>query len=817
MSKKALWGGSISVLALVAAQASFAEEIVINEDVTAGISAPSAPLGDGEVLDITVNGSITVVEDESVGIDIDVITDNQTTVTNNGSISVGGDAADKAFGVNLKSAGETSFTNAGTISAEARLSAEGFRVDTRNNPFEDLSYADTADSSITAIATGGDGFEPYPGGTNRVQAVGVRADNFYADAVNGDITAIAHTDVADIDSNVFGIFATDEVAIDQLNGNIVAEASNTNGGSVFAAGIETWDEDIIISEIAEDASIVVKASGGSAADGDTASAYGIYTHGADDDAGNVDVTNLGMISAVAEGEQSSAFGIGVRDGALDLVSSGVISAVADDKTQAWAILQSASDKVSNVELLGGSQTFGQVRLDGEGSDLGIAEGALVQAEGDGVNEVVAVSVNGNVVNAGTIVGTNGAIALDLRDKASATNTGIIRSDDGVALRMASGSTLTLGGNGALIGEIETVAGASVVIDDLNPALSGSYDFGDADVSFADGSVDGPGSNVVGGNGGVARGTVVLSAGSLYSMDNASVNVSMSQAERTSRILASLGQLNGATGVWASGFGGTSSYTASGQVSDVDGNTAGLAAGYRAVADNGFEWGVKAGYVHATGKAKVADITANEQDGNGGFIGADAAMNLGKTRLGFGLVAAQQSMDQSRFVSSGSSLMEAKSNENSTIIAPYASLALIDIAQFGGWSVSPSASLGYSEQKLKGYTETGAGDNNATVNSATFKMISAKAELAFGKSFGQDLISARVGYLGVQSTGGTSRDLTLAGVDTSIDGGKYKENSGYLSLGVVRPVSDVSRLEANVDALFGGVKGVGASLVFSTKF
>ncbi|SMB28082.1 exported protein of unknown function [Sterolibacterium denitrificans] len=415
----------------------YAAGVIVGEDLygtltnTGTISATATATASGEDAEAYASGVI-------VGEDL------YGTLTNSGTISAtatstasGEDAEAYASGVIVGEDLYSTLTNSGTISATATSTASG--EDAEAYAFgvivgEDL-YGTLANSgTITATATA-DGEDAY------AEAYGVRIGYMGEDAALTNSSTITATATATGDDEAYA--AAYGVRIGYMGEDALLTNSGTIGATATASGedAEAYAAGVVVGEdmygtLTNSSNISATAT----ADGENAyaEAYGVRIGYMGEDAA---LTNSGTISATAtaSGEDAEAYAYGVYAGELNgtLTNSGTITGTADNPANGYSLyVDGGSGTINN---LAGGVLKGNLYV---GEDVTVNNAGLVSipAGAHGYINSDYTQQKGGVLEIGVVSasGEDGYGTLDVRGTAD------LSESDTIAVRVKPINTLDKG-------------------------------------------------------------------------------------------------------------------------------------------------------------------------------------------------------------------------------------------------------------------------------------------------------------------------------------------------------------------------------------
>ena len=281
-------------------------------------------------------------------------------------------------------------------------------------------------------------------------------------------------------------------------------------------------------------------------------------------------------------------------------------------------------------------------------------------------------------------------------------------------------------------------------------------------------------------------------------------------------------------LWVRGFGMASSYEGTDATLDRSYNYSGVAIGYDFKRSKDLSLGVLGGYGQTSLWANAESTKSFNTSSDDGFLGLYGQKRWKKVAIDFALYGGLQSFQQQRYVNDNLAYLgnsSANASYQGWWIAPEAGITY-NAGEVNGWSFLPTARLRYAQQWMGGYTETGGGSANATVNGRS---------VAIGQSFigigtrktmktrmGKDtkmVIDGQVGYVYRGVVGDDTVNVTMIGQSQLLSTESSSRNAVAVSAGVTLDLSSAVALKIRGDfAAGGGMQyGSGGWAGLSVKF
>jgi len=654
-------------------------------------------------------------------------------------------------------------------------------------------------------------------------------------------------------TNTLGISGTGS------SNTITNSGSITTLGDYYADGIYTTGD-----------STIITTSGSISTSGQDS--YGIYGPGGSFNT----ITNSGSISTTGQG----GVGIGFVGGSNNTITnSGSVRVAGNDAsgifgtgtgntvnnygtiTTSGSVVTTGSD-VSGIYITGDSATinnYGTIETTGNGlSPGGNASGInVVGSSGIIVNSgtinaygsvnargIRALGSNNTITNSGTITTRNSTGIVVQGVSNSVINTGAVRAlgngDTGISL---SGASNTLENTGSII----SYSGSSVIFVGSGNTL----DLGNG--SFIAGNINlGTGTQInitTGANFSKLinyTGTLsgISASGSVPAFINTSTNQvaiydptlfaasSDALGDMTSTISSlTPGRFNGSDKdhpLWVRGFGMAASYEGTDATLDRSYNYSGVAIGYDFKRSKDLSLGVLGGYGQTSLWANAESTQSFNTNSDDGFLGLYGQKRWKNVAVDFALYGGLQSFQQQRYVNDNLAYLgnsSANASYQGWWIAPEAGITY-NAGEVNGWSFLPTARLRYAQQWMGGYTETGGGSANATVNGRNVAIGQSFVGIGTRKTMktlmGKDtkmVLDGQVGYIYRGVVGDDSVNVTMIGQSQSLATESSSRNAVAVSAGVTLDLSSAVALKIRGDfAAGGGMQyGSGGWAGLSVKF
>ena len=515
--------------------------------------------------------------------------------------------------------------------------------------------------------------------------------------------------------------------------------------------------------------------------------------------GSATINNAGLIETYGNGASSgggdcanNASGICAEGGGNTITNSGTINTY-------------RSDNARGIYATGGNNTI---------RNTGTVTSRLSQAIG--------VTGGSNIViNSGIVLATgDGDAAIRLTGGSNTlTNQGSVISQAGNSIEfVGSGNTLNLGNSSFLSGNVSLGTGTQInITTGANFSKLINYTGTLSGIS-ASGSVPA---------------FINTSTNQVATYDPTLFAASSDALGDMMSTISSLtpGRFNGSDKdhpLWFRGFGMASSYDGTGATLDRRYNYSGVAIGYDFKRSKDLSLGVLGGYGQTSLWANAESTKSFNTSSDDGFLGLYGQKRWKKVAIDFALYGGLQSFQQQRYVNDNLAYLgnsSANASYQGWWIAPEAGITY-NAGEVNGWSFLPTARLRYAQQWMGGYTETGGGSANATVNGRS---------VAIGQSFigigtrktmktrmGKDtkmVIDGQVGYVYRGVVGDDTVNVTMIGQSQLLSTESSSRNAVAVSAGVTLDLSSAVALKIRGDfAAGGGMQyGSGGWAGLSVKF
>ena len=515
--------------------------------------------------------------------------------------------------------------------------------------------------------------------------------------------------------------------------------------------------------------------------------------------GSATINNAGLIETYGNGLSPgggacayNASGICAEGGGNTITNSGTINTY-------------RSDNARGIYATGGNNTI---------RNTGTVTSRLSQAIGvTGGSNIV---INSGIV----LAGGDGDAAIRLTGVSNTlTNQGSVISQAGNSIEfVGSGNTLNLGNSSFLSGNVSLGTGTQINIT-TGASFSKLINYtGTLSGISASGSVPA---------------FINTSTNQVATYDPTLFAASSDALGDMTSTISSLtpGRFNGSDKdhpLWVRGFGMASSYEGTDATLDRSYNYSGVAIGYDFKRSKDLSLGVLGGYGQTSLWANAESTKSFNTSSDDGFLGLYGQKRWKKVAIDFALYGGLQSFQQQRYVNDNLAYLgnsSANASYQGWWIAPEAGITY-NAGQVNGWSLLPTARLRYAQQWMGGYTETGGGSANATVNGRS---------VAIGQSFigigtrktmktrmGKDtkmVIDGQVGYVYRGVVGDDTVNVTMIGQSQLLSTESSSRNAVAVSAGVTLDLSSTVALKIRGDfAAGGGMQyGSGGWAGLSVKF
>jgi hypothetical protein len=610
------------------------------------------------------------------------------------------------------------------------------------------------------------------------------------------------------------------------SGEITARGSSETGRGI-ARGIRVMSEITALGRLTNEGRVTAIA---------THEAYGINVKASPntlDIAGVIE--NTGTVLAQAVSDASTVYAAGINLSKLDaggvLSNSGTISAVAEASYSASAQgIAVPGDQTSGIA--GRVENSGTITADAKSTN------ASGSAYATGLY-TFRLYADGSVTNSGTIlataVGGEGkvvarAVQIDNLE-GTFTNKGVIRAvsdDQRYAIKSGTGAgTLNLYTSGVIQGEIGVEDHDVNLISVANGSAYYVFEDEDAQTGTFNKIVDGGqpwfvqdegGSNPIYatmGTTGLAANTLELGgvvgqtdglAGAfakMYGVANPQPEAEGGIVNSTMSVqngFAKFGQVN-----WD-----RVTYSDSGLEQKV--TVGSVLGGGVGTLQNGVGFGVMAGFVSTRASGSGPFDAMYDNKASGGMVQIGFAQQSGGAILDIGLHVGALSHENKRYVTTESGGETATASFDSVFYGVSAGAA-VPMAMGNGLTITPSARISATQQRLGSYTETGASEN-AKVGARTATVTEAKVGIEVAKQMAGGKLSGTLEYLHRSSSGDASFDVSMFG--TSASGSTLSRTDGFGKIGLAYEavLGEGRSLDIAASANIGG-SGIGGQTISAT--
>ena len=515
--------------------------------------------------------------------------------------------------------------------------------------------------------------------------------------------------------------------------------------------------------------------------------------------GSATINNAGLIETYGNGASSgggdcanNASGICAEGGGNTITNSGTINTY-------------RSDNARGIYATGGNNTIRNT-------------GTVTSRLSHGIGVIGGSNI---VINSGIVLATgDGDAAIRLTGGSNTlTNQGSVISQAGNSIEfVGSGNTLNLGNSSFLSGNVSLGTGTQINIT-TGASFSKLINYtGTLSGISASGSVPA---------------FINTSTNQVATYDPTLFAASSDALGDMMSTISSLtpGRFNGSDKdhpLWVRGFGMASSYEGTDATLDRSYNYSGVAIGYDFKRSKDLSLGVLGGYGQTSLWANAESTKSFNTSSDDGFLGLYGQKRWKKVAIDFALYGGLQSFQQQRYVNDNLAYLgnsSANASYQGWWIAPEAGITY-NAGEVNGWSFLPTARLRYAQQWMGGYTETGGGSANATVNGRS---------VAIGQSFigigtrktmktrmGKDtkmVIDGQVGYVYRGVVGDDTVNVTMIGQSQLLSTESSSRNAVAVSAGVTLDLSSAVALKIRGDfAAGGGMQyGSGGWAGLSVKF
>ena len=128
---------------------------------------------------------------------------------------------------------------------------------------------------------------------------------------------------------------------------------------------------------------------------------------------------------------------------------------------------------------------------------------------------------------------------------------------------------------------------------------------------------------------------------------------------------------------------------------------------------------------------------------------------------------------------------------------------LELAAGNGWTYIPAARLRYAMQSTDGYSETGAGVGNASVDDQDIAVAEGRLEIAASRQMESVLFTGRLGWLTQWSPSDNEASVTMLGITQTVSADGGDRSAGYAGVDLTVAISDALDFTAAGEATFGG--------------
>jgi uncharacterized protein with beta-barrel porin domain len=515
--------------------------------------------------------------------------------------------------------------------------------------------------------------------------------------------------------------------------------------------------------------------------------------------------------------------IAAREGSNTIINNGAISTQGNSSRGIFA--SGNQNTITNTGAITTVNSAG-IRTNLGNQNIIVNSGAITTS-GPGSLGILATGNSNNISNSGSITTTgvaDGATSADGiysdGNSNTVTNSGSVISYFGKAIAFSgSGNILNLANSSFLGGVIDLGTGTQI-----NIATAANYSKLINYTGTLSGSITASGS---------VPAFINTSTNQVATYDPTLFAASSDALGDMTSTISSLtpGRFNGSDKdhpLWVKGFGIASSYEGTDATLDRSYNYSGVAIGYDFKRSKDLSLGVLGGYGQTSLWANAESTQSFNTSSDDGFLGFYGQKRWKKVAVDFALYGGLQSFQQQRYVNDNLAYLgnsSANASYQGWWIAPEAGITY-NAGQVNGWSLLPTARLRYAQQWMGGYTETGGGSANATVNGRS---------VAIGQSFigigtrktmktrmGKDtkmVIDGQVGYIYRGVVGDDTVNVTMIGQSQLLSTESSSRNAVAVSAGVTLDLSSAVALKIRGDfAAGGGMQyGSGGWAGLSVKF
>jgi uncharacterized protein with beta-barrel porin domain len=552
----------------------------------------------------------------------------------------------------------------------------------------------------------------------------------------------------------------------------------------------------------------------------TINVTGDNTKGVSATGGANTISNSGTITT--DGSRGSD-AIAAREGSNTIINNGAISTQGNSSRGIFA--SGNQNTITNTGAITTVNSAG-IRTNLGNQNIIVNSGAITTS-GPGSLGILATGNSNNISNSGSITTTgvaDGATSADGiysdGNSNTVTNSGSVISYFGKAIAFSgSGNILNLANSSFLGGVIDLGTGTQI-----NIATAANYSKLINYTGTLSGSITASGS---------VPAFINTSTNQVATYDPTIFSASSDALGDMTSTISSLTptRFNGSDKdhpLWVRGFGMASSYEGTDATLDRSYNYSGVAIGYDFKRSKDLSLGVLGGYGQSSLWANAESTQSFNTNSDDGFLGLYGQKRWKNVAVDFALYGGLQSFQQQRYVNDNLAYLgnsSANASYQGWWIAPEAGITY-NAGQVNGWSLLPTARLRYAQQWMGGYTETGGGSANATVNGRNVAIGQSFVGIGTRKTMktqmGKDtkmVLDGQVGYIYRGVVGDDSVNVTMIGQSQSLATESSSRNAVAVSAGVSIDLSSAVALKIRGDfAAGGGMQyGSGGWAGLSVKF
>jgi uncharacterized protein with beta-barrel porin domain len=552
----------------------------------------------------------------------------------------------------------------------------------------------------------------------------------------------------------------------------------------------------------------------------TINVTGDNTKGVSATGGANTISNSGTITT--DGSRGSD-AIAAREGSNTIINNGAISTQGNSSRGIFA--SGNQNTITNTGAITTVNSAG-IRTNLGNQNIIVNSGAITTS-GPGSLGILATGNSNNISNSGSITTTgvaDGATSADGiysdGNSNTVTNSGSVISYFGKAIAFSgSGNILNLANSSFLGGVIDLGTGTQI-----NIATAANYSKLINYTGTLSGSITASGS---------VPAFINTSTNQVATYDPTIFSASSDALGDMTSTISSLTptRFNGSDKdhpLWVRGFGMASSYEGTDATLDRSYNYSGVAIGYDFKRSKDLSLGVLGGYGQSSLWANAESTQSFNTSSDDGFLGFYGQKRWKNVAVDFALYGGLQSFQQQRYVNDNLAYLgnsSANASYQGWWIAPEAGVTY-NAGEVNGWSFLPTARLRYAQQWMGGYTETGGGSANASVNGRNVAIGQSFVGIGTRKTMktrmGKDtkmVLDGQVGYIYRGVVGDDSVNVTMIGQSQSLATESSSRNAVAVSAGVTLDLSSAVALKIRGDfAAGGGMQyGSGGWAGLSVKF